>query len=109
MTPLQTQTAKSIIRKIEYHVFKNSTAWIVWSNWYIGITNKPHRRKSQHIVDLKGKPFFWVEYNARSRDIAESIEKRFHDKGMRDARHAGGARNDSKFVYVYKKYPTIFD
>jgi hypothetical protein len=109
MTPLQTDTAQSIIRRIEYWVKKNSTFFVEYSNWYIGITNKPHIRKSQHTTNIEGKPYFWQEYNARTRNIAEAIEKRFHDKGMKDARHVGGAKSDSKYVYVYKKYPTIFD
>jgi len=109
MTPLQTQTAKSIVRKIEYWVKKNSTVYVEYKNWYVGITNKPHKRKAGHKTNIKAEPYFWQEYNARSRQIAEAIEKRFHDKGMREARHAGGVRMDSKYVYVYKKYPTIFD
>lgn len=109
MTPLQTETAKSIVRKIKYWVEKNSTVFVDYSNWYIGITNKPHIRKSQHAVNIEGKPYFWQEYNARSRQIAEAIEKSFHDRGMKEKRHAGGARDDSKYVYIYKKYPTIFD
>lgn len=109
MTPLQTTTATSISRKIEYWVKKNSTLVTEYSNWYVGITNKPHIRKGQHATKNAGKPYFWQEYNARTREIAEAIEKRFHDKGMKDARHAGGARYDSKYVYVYKKHPTIWD
>lgn len=32
MTPLQTETAKSIVRKIKYWVEKKSTVFVVYSN-----------------------------------------------------------------------------
>ena len=97
------------MRKIKYWVQKNSTVFIDYSNWYVGITNHPHIRKSQHSINIEGNPYFWQEYIARTREIAEAIEKSFHDRGMKEKRHAGGARSDNKYVYVYKKYPTIFD
>lgn len=109
MTPLQTETAKKIIRKIEYWVKKNSTISVVYGNWYVGVTNTPHIRKGQHKIKIETEPYFWQEYNARTKEIALAIESRFHRKGMKESHKTGGVRAESKYVYVYKKYPTIFD
>ena len=38
--PLKTVTAKRIIKEIELYTSKNSTFYVVYSNWYCGITNK---------------------------------------------------------------------
>ncbi len=107
-SPLSTDTAKSIISKIERWVEKHSTAWVVYGNWYIGITNNPNARASAH-KSANGHLYFWNEYDARSRRIAEAIETRFHNKGMKERDLKGGARDDSRYVYVFKKHPTIAD
>lgn len=109
MTPLQTETAKKIIRKIEYWIQKNSTISVAYENWYIGVTKAPPTRKGQHKSKIETEPYFWQEYNARTKEIAVAIEARFHRKGMKESHKTGGVRIDSKYVYVYKKYPTIFD
>jgi predicted GIY-YIG superfamily endonuclease len=105
---LQTDTAKNIIREFEKWALKNSTGWIVYSNWYVGITNNPNARKSAHN-SANGHLYFWLEQNARSRRIAEAIETYFHNKGMKEKDLKGGAKDDSKYIYIYKKYPTIVD
>lgn len=109
MTPLQTETAMKIIRKIEYWVKKNSTISVMYKNWYVGVTNAPHIRKRQHKTKIETEPYFWQEYNARTKEIALAIETRFHKKGMKESHKTGGVRTETKYVYVYKKYPTIFD
>lgn len=108
-TPIQTETAKNIIRKIEYWVKNNSTISILYGNWYVGVTNKPHISKGQHKSKIDADPYFWKEYNSRSKEIALAIELHFHKKGMKESHKTGGVSTDSKYVYVYKKYPTIFD
>lgn len=106
---LQSVAAKKIIRQIEYWVKKNSTISILYSNWYVGVTNSPPQRKSQHKSKLGSEPCFWKEYNASTKEIALAIELLYHKKGMTESVKIGGVKPDSKFVYVYKKYPTIFD
>ena len=105
---LSTITAKSIIAKIKRWMLKNSTAWVKYSNWYIGITNNPTARASAHR-SANGHLYFWKEYDAKSRRIAEAIETHFHKKGMKEKDLKGGAKDDSRYIYVYKKYPTIAD
>jgi len=108
-TALKTDTAKRIKKEIEAHVRGYSNFFVVYSNWYIGITNNVSKRKTQHKTANKGDLYFWVDYNARSRRIAEAIELYFHKKGMLETEKVGGAKEDSKYIYVYKKHPTIVD
>ena len=76
-TALKTDTAKRIKKEIETHVRGYSNFFVVYSNWYIGITNNVSKRKTQHKTANKGDLYFWVDYNARSRRIAEAIELYF--------------------------------
>lgn len=105
---LSSDTAKIIIGKIKRWTLKKSVGWVVYEKWYIGITNNPNARATTH-KSANGHLYFWKEYNAKSRRIAEAIETYFHKKGMKEKDLKGGAREDSRFIYVYKKYPTIAD
>ena len=108
--PLKTKTAKKIIKEIELQVSENSTLYVEYSNWYCGITNNPTVRKSGHKSKNNRKPAFWKSFNARSVKISLSIETHFHKKGMLDTDDKGGYdKEKSKFIYVYKKHPTILD
>jgi predicted GIY-YIG superfamily endonuclease len=108
--PLKTVTAKKIIKEIETYVFENSTLYVEYSNWYCGITNNPNARKSGHKTNNNKTPALWKHFNARSVKISLKIETYFHKKGMLDTDDKGGYDKDnSKFIYIYKKHPTILD
>ena len=109
MEPLKTPTAKSILRAINKQVKEHSSLVVHYSNWYVGVTNNPAVRKNGHGSKNKEAVYFWEHYNARSLGIAMAIEKHYHAKGMLETGKTGGVAADSKWVYVYKKYPTIFD
>ena len=100
---LSTETAKSIIGQIERWVAENSTGRVVCENWYVGITNYPYARASAHQL-ADGQLKFWKVYDAKSRRIAEAIETFFHDKKMQGKDVKGGAKDDSRYIYVYLKY-----
>ncbi len=104
-----TETEKQIRRKIEAWVKENSTLSVDYSRWYVGVTNNENARKSQHKSQQGKELYFWQSFNARSRKLALAIELHFHKKGMLEKDVPGGTAQDSKLVYVYKKYPTILD
>ena len=107
---LKTKTAKKIIKEIESHIFQNSTFYVVYDNWYCGITNNPISRQNAHKSKNGKTTFLWESYNARSVNIALAIETYFHSKGMLNTDDKGGYdKENSKYVYVYKKHPTILD
>ena len=107
---LKTKTAKKIINEIEQYTFENSTFYIVYPNWYCGITNNPNLRKNGHKTKNKEIPFLWRHFNARSVKIALAIETYFHKKGMLNTDDKGGYdKEKSKFIYIYKRHPTILD
>jgi len=108
--PLKTKTAKKIIKEINAFTFENSTFKVKYSRWYCGITNKPATRKSGHKSTNNRTPALWKSFNARSVKIALAIETYFHKKGMLDTDDKGGYdKVKSKFIYIYKKHPTILD
>lgn len=108
--PLKTKTAKRIIKEIESHISENSTLYVVYSNWYCGVTNNSNKRKSGHKTKDNITPALWKCFNARSVKIALDIETYFHKKGMLDTDEKGGYdKTTSKFIYVFKKHTTILD
>jgi len=106
---LQTKTAKTIKKFINNHVNEHSNFKIVYSRWYVGVTNNPTNRKNAHKNTNQKEPYFWVHFNCRSKNIALAIEQFYHDKGMLETDHQGGTANDTYYVYVYKKHKTILD
>lgn len=103
------KTTTKIIKQIEAYVKQNSTIYVNYSRWYIGVTNNPEIRKSQHKSLNNEEPYAWKHWYCYSKENALDIEKYFHQKGMLETDKTGGVADDSKYVYVYKKYPTILD
>ena len=54
-------------------------------------------------------PFAFKAFNAGTRVNAKAIETHFHNLGMGDFDGNGGATEESVFVYVFKKRPTLRD
>ena len=107
--PIQTKTAKQIIRLINRHLSENSSFVIDYTRWYIGVTNNPLARKSSHKSKNQCEVYFWNHYYCRSVNVSLAIEQYYHKKGMLETNLVGNALTNSYYVYVYKKYPTIID
>lgn len=105
----KTKTEKRITQDIEAWLNTNSTLFVKYRNWYIGITNDPAARRLKHKNKLKTDPYFWKSFYTCNVRIASAIETHFHKKGMLESDKKGGVTDDSKYVYIFKKYPTILD
>lgn len=103
------KTTTKIKKQIEKYVKENSNFFVDYSRWYIGVTNNPEIRKNQHKSLNNKEPNFWKHWYCYSKENALEIEKYFHKKGMLETSKTGGVAEDSKYVYVYKKYLTILD
>ena len=66
--------------------------------WTIGITNDPERRKKEHTQDGKDTKY-WEMWKADSKNVAETVESHFIDKGMKGG--SGGNVDGVQTVYVY--------
>lgn len=87
----------------------NSFATADISRWYIGVTSHPIKRQKQHQSKNKATTTYFVYFNARTKEIAKAIELYFHKKGMLETIKPGRLIKESKYVYLYKKQPTILD
>lgn len=65
----------------------------IYTNWTIGITSDPERRKQEH-----GNPFTWYQWKASSEGSARRIERYFLDKGMKG--DAGGGDYPT-YIYIF--------
>ena len=66
-----------------------------YSDWYIGITDDPQRRKGEH-----DNLTIWHDWKADSEQIARDVEKYFLNKEMSGGMGGGDTPNS---VYIYKK------
>lgn len=109
--PLNTPTAIVIIAEIMAHTQLHAKLVNAdHTRWYCGITNNPDARSTAHKSKNGNEPYAWKEWNAKSRRIAEAIETYCHDiLKMKDKDTKGGGKDDSKYIYVYKKHTSIFD
>lgn len=107
--PSKTKTYRKVVKTIQDHVKQNSNVVIAYENWYIGITKNPEQRYSAHKYNLQVDELdYWLCQYAGSKRIARAIESKFHKEGMLDTDLEGNTTEESWFVYVYKKHPTIF-
>ncbi|MFQ5824832.1 MAG: hypothetical protein ACE5JB_12305 [bacterium] len=63
-----------------------------FSDWKIGATVNPKRRKAQ-----LGNPLSWLHWKADSPRTARNIERYFLQKGMK---RAGGAPKGADYIYI---------
>ena len=68
-----------------------------FGNFYCGITNNVTRREGEHDASYLG----WVE--AKTFERAKALEARMHAEGFDTGEQLGHGREDSTYVYVYKK------
>lgn len=69
--------------------------------WYAGITNSTKRRKAEHL-NKKGDIEYWKCIDAETLNKANEVEAYFSEKGTRNAPSKNGAKNTSKYVYIFK-------
>lgn len=104
-----TITYKKVLSEIITWVNDNSTIIADPPRWYAGITNDQKRRNKEHRIKNARDCKYWKYWDARSLRIAVALETALkelelcHEDGQR------GANINSRFIYVYKKFPTIFD
>lgn len=78
---------------------KNSIGLIPKSfgSYYCGITNNVDRREGEHKANYLG----YVK--AKNADAAKRLEARMNEEGFDTGDQLGNGREDSVYVYVYKK------
>ena len=68
-----------------------------YSHWYIGVTDNPDERKSQHSSDGNSVTL-WQHWKTDSEQDGRDIEKYFLDLGMKGGEGGGGKAG---YVYVF--------
>jgi hypothetical protein len=98
-------TRYRIRRHIKRWLRTNSFGWVRYAKWYVGITNNPNLRLSQHKTGKWRKPRFFKAWDAASLLNARTIEKHFGQlgKGMAGGKVLGNVRKTTRWIYVYKK------
>lgn len=72
------------------------------SHFYCGITNEPLRRKDEHKLLPSDA---WHHIKTESFDIAKWVEKLMSDNKFDCGKQLGNGKEDSIFVYIYRKAP----
>lgn len=98
----KSRTYRSIVAKINRHIDEHSWANTPLSRWYVGITNDPMRRKSEHQREFGLNIRDYAVFYAYTKKIASQVEDYFSKKGTSNCPGSRGAREDSRWVYVYK-------
>lgn len=98
----KSKTYRSIVTKINRHIKEHSWANTPLSRWYVGISNNPNRRMSEHQQEYGMDIRNYVVYYAYTKKIASQVEDYFSKKGTSNATGPRGATEDSRWVYVYK-------
>jgi len=83
---------------------QRSLIWVVYKNWYVGVTNNPELRKRQHERRLGRQVRHWCCWNTGRLRTARALEHYFgfHGKGMRGGKVQGNVQRDSTWIYVFK-------
>ena len=105
----KTKTYRSIVARINAHMRENSIIAVDCSRWYVGISNDPTRRNDEHTRNFGEKICFFKSFYAHTKEIASQIEDYFANKGTINATGSRGAKDDSRWVYVFKAKPTVID
>lgn len=63
------------------------------SNWTIGVTDNPTRRKAEH-----GNPSNWHQWDADTETAARNVESYFKAKGMKGG---PGGLGRADYVYIF--------
>lgn len=99
----KTKTYRSIVAKINRHIDSHSLGWPDYRKWYVGITNNPRRRRSEHDAEYGFGIRHYAVFYAYTKKTASQVEDFFSRKGTANAAGSRGATDDSRWVYVYKE------
>jgi hypothetical protein len=99
-------SAAQIKREIKAWVKHFSFLGVDYGRWYIGVTNNPKVRINAHRCKIKDEPYMWYAWYAYSKVNALAIERYFHELGMLETSHPGGPAENTRYVYVFKRFPT---
>ncbi len=108
-SPSQTSTYRKVRKEVNEWIDQNSFLQVDKSRWYVGITNDGNRRKKEHEIANNRKCKYWKLWDMKSVRISLALETSLHKEGLLDKDVKGGYIKDSKYLYVYKKFPTIID
>ena len=72
-----------------------------YSGYYCGITNDLVRRDVEHNAKRLGA------INCHSFEVAKQLEELMHNEGFDTGKQLGNGKENSVYVYVYKKIPGV--
>jgi hypothetical protein len=90
-----TKEKENIISEIQRYIGNNS-----YSEWYVGITDKPEERLFEEHAVNKANESWWYYADAGDSDTSRKIEEYFIDQGTKGG--PGGGDYSSSYVYAYK-------
>ena len=109
IAPSRMKTYRKVRKEILEHMKRNSTIWVENSRWYVGITNDENRRKKEHEIKNNKQCKFWNCWDMKTKRLSRALESALHKQKLLDKDTPGNITEASKFIYVYKKRPTILD
>ena len=104
----KTKTYRSTVLKIRHHI-KSKDFFSGVSCWYIGITNNVYVRKAQHMRKDYPDMKYFRSFYVYSMHIASQIEDYFSDEGALNHKGKRGAKENSRYVYVFKGNSNFLD
>lgn len=98
----KSKTYRSLVARINRHIDRHSLLVPDYSKWYVGITNNPRRRYSEHSKEFGFGIQNYAVFYAYTKKTASQVEDFFSKKGTANAPGSRGATDESRWVYVYK-------
>ena len=98
----KTKTYRSLVARINRHIKENSWANTPMNRWYVGVIDKPLRKKSEYQQELGMDIRNYVILYAYSKRIASQVEDYFLKKGLSKASSLYGNLENCRWVYIYK-------
>lgn len=91
------------------HIQVNSHIFVDYGNWYCGITKHKDAmiRIKQHMKQKKTPALYPKVCNAVTMENANLVETYFSNLGTTNSANKAGAKPESVYVYVFKRYPNF--
>lgn len=91
-------TTEQIIENIKKNCGVEKYGGETPSNYFVGATNNPERRKAEHNIDS-----FVDGYTMFKKEYAQDVLTKLAEQGFDIGAEPGNGQEDSKQIYVYKK------